>query len=76
MDSESTSGGVKLKTVYSGKNCYPISIVQFSEVSEIFWRSKSGFNMITSSVVFLSGGHSVSDCIILMDDEVPMDTYS
>ena len=66
----------KPKTVYIGKNRYPIYIIQLAEVLEIAWRKKSGFVLITYSVDPLRGGHSVSDLITIMDNEVPMDTHS
>ena len=71
-----TGSAVKLKTVYVGKNQYPISIVQLDEVSDIAWRKKSGFKFLTYPVGSLSGSHNVSDLITLVDNKLPMDTYS
>ena len=58
----------KLKTVYVGKNQYPISIIQVSEISEIAWKKKSGFDVLTYSVASLRGKHSGSDLITLVDN--------
>ena len=74
--SNSVSAAGKLKTVYVGKNQYPISIIQLAEFLEIAWKKKAGFGLKNSSVGSLSGGHSVSDLITFVDDEVPMYTYS
>ena len=74
VNSASTAG--KLKTVYVGKNQYPISIIQVSEISEIAWKKKSVFDLLTSSVASLRGNHSVSDLVTLVENKVPMDTYS
>ena len=46
-----------------------------AKVSGIAWRKKAGFDMLTSSVIYLSGGHSVSDLITLMDNKFPKYTY-
>ena len=63
-NSASTAG--KFKAVYVGENQYPISIIQLSETSEIAWKKRSGFGLLTSSVGSLSGGHIVSDLIMLV----------
>ena len=70
----SASNAGKLKTVYVGKNQYPISIIQLSEISEIAWKKKAGFGLLNSSVASLSGGHSVSYFTTVVENEVPMDT--
>ena len=62
------SVGGKPKSVDIGNNRYPISIIWLDEVLDISWRKKS--------VGSLSGGHSVSYLITLVDNKVPMDTYS
>ena len=64
----------KPKTVYVGKNQYHISIIQLAEVLEIYWKEKTGFDLIASSVVSLSGSHSMSDLIMFVDNELPMYT--
>ena len=69
-----TSG--KLNTFNVGKNQYHISAIQLSEISEITCKKKSGSDLLTSSVAYLSGGHIVSYLITLVENEVPMDTYS
>ena len=71
----SVSASRKLKKVYVGKNRYPISIIQLSEVSEISWNKKAGLGLLTTLVGPLSSGHSVSDLITLVDNEFLMDTY-
>ena len=63
--SVSTAG--KLKTVYVGKNQYPISIIQLAEFLEIAWKKKAGFSLLTYLVCYLSGGHSVSYLITIVD---------
>ena len=69
------STAVNPKTVYVGKNWYPISIIQLAEVSDIAWMKKSGFDILTSSVGPLSDRNSVSDFIIITDNKIPTDTY-
>ena len=64
-DNEST-GAYKPNTVYVGKNQYPISIIQFPEVSDIAWRKKSDLVFLTYLVSYLSCGHNVSDLITLV----------
>ena len=76
VDSAITADAGKPKTVYASKNQFPIYIVQLAEVLEIAWRKKAGFDMLASSVGYLSSGHSMSDLITLVDNKVPMDTYS
>ena len=71
-NSASTAG--KLKTIHVDKNQYPISVIQISEISEISWKKKAGFDLLSSSVASLSGGHSMYNLIMLVDNEVPMDT--
>ena len=73
-DSAITSGAGKPKTVYVGKNQYPISIVQLDEVSDIAWRKKAGLDLLTSLLGSLSGGHNMLDLITLVDNNVTMDT--
>ena len=73
MNISITSG--KLKTVYVGKNRYPISIMQLAEVLEIVWKRKACFDLIAPSVGSLIGGHSMSYLITLVDNYVPIDTY-
>ena len=74
MDSAITLGAVEPKKVYVVKNLCPISIVQLAEVPEIAWRKKSCFNFLTDLVCSLSGGHGMSNLIMFVDNEVPMDT--
>ena len=52
------------------------TIVQLAQFFEIVWKNKSGFDLLTSSLVSLSGGHSVSYLITLVSNEVPVDTNS
>ena len=59
-DNERSGAGTP-KTVYVGKNQYTISIVQLYEVSGIAWRKKSCFDLLTSSVIYLSGSHNASE---------------
>ena len=73
--SNSVSAAGKLKTIYVGKNQYPISIIQLAEFLEIAWKKKAGFGLKNSSVGSLSGGHSASDLITPVENEVPVDTY-
>ena len=70
----SASAVIKLKTVYVGKTQYPISVIQLAEVLEISWKKKSGFDLLATSVGYLSGVHSVSYLIMLVDNKVPMYT--
>ena len=74
-DNERSGAGTP-KTVYVGKNQYTISIVQLYEVSEIAWGKKAGFNLLTSLISSLSGGHNISDFITLVENEVTIDIYS
>ena len=74
VNSASTSG--QLKTVYVGKNQYTVSTIKLAEISDLSWNKKAGFNMLTSSVVSLNGGHSVSYLIMVLENEVLIDTYS
>ena len=39
-------------------------------------RKNEGFDLLTYSVGSISGDHIVSDLIALVDNEVPVDTYS
>ena len=66
-DSASIYGAGKPKTVYVGKNQCPVYIVQLAEVSDITWRKKAGFDLISSLLGSLSGGQSVSDLIKIVD---------
>ena len=60
----------KPKKIYAGENRYPIYIIQLDEVQEIAWKKKSGFDLLTFSVGPLSGGHSVSYLITLVENQV------
>ena len=66
-NSASIYGAGKTKTVYVGKNQCPVSIVQLAKVSDITWREKAGFDLISSLLGSLSGGQSVSDLIKIVD---------
>ena len=75
-DTTSTAGVGKPKTVSFRNNRYPISIVYLEKVLDIAWRKKAVFNLIASSVGPLSGSHSLTHLIMLVDNRVPMNTYS
>ena len=72
LNSASTIG--KLEIVYVKKKQYPISIIQLAEVLDISWKKKAVFDLLPYSVGPLSGAHSVLYFIMLMDNEVPMET--
>ena len=62
--------------MYVGKYQYLVSLIQTTQVSDVAWKNKAGFDILTSTVKFLLGSHNVFDLITLVDGEVPMDTYS
>ena len=52
------------------------SFLLLDKCSDIAWRKKSDFDLLTSSMSSLSSGHSMSDLIKLVGNKVPMNTYS
>ena len=72
----SSSGVCRPRTVYVGKYQYLVSLIQTTQVSDVAWKNKAGFDILTSTVNSLLGSHNVFDLITLVDGEVPMDKYS
>ena len=66
----------KLKTVYVGSNQYPISITELYEILVISWKKKAGCGLLTSPIGSLSGSHSVSDLITLVDKKMSQWTHN
>ena len=62
--------------MYVGRDQYPVSLIQLAQVSDVAWKNKAGFYILSSTVNYLMGSHNVSALINLLDGEVPMDTYS
>ena len=63
----SSSGVVRPRAVYVGKDHYPVSLVQLAQVLDVAWKNKSGFDILTSTASSLLGSHNVSDLITLVD---------
>ena len=55
------------RTLYVGKDQYPVSLIQIAQVLDVAWKKKQGFDILMSTVNSLLGSHKISDLIILVD---------
>ena len=65
-----------LRTVYVGKEQYPINLTPLVDVSEATWRKQRGFDQLESAVVSLRNTHQVADLIELVRQKVSIDVDS
>ena len=76
INKTSSSGIERPRTLYVGKDQYLVSLFRLAQVSDVAWKKKAVFYLLTSTVNSLLGYHKVYDFITLVGGEVPMDRYS
>ena len=64
------------RTVYVGKEKYPISLVPLENVSTPAWKKQRGFDRLETAVFPLKRTHQIADLIELVSTEIPIDVHS
>ena len=61
------------RTVYVGKEQYPINLSPLLDISTSTWKKQRGFNQLESAVISLRNTHQIADLMELVSQEVPID---
>ena len=61
------------RTVYVGKEQYPISLVPLEDISTPAWKNQRGFDQLETAVCSLTRTHQIADLIELISTEIPID---
>ena len=64
------------RTVYVGKEQYPINLTPLVDVSAATWKKQRGFDQLESAVLSLRNTHEVADLMELVRQEVVIDVDS
>ena len=64
------------RTVYVGKEQYPINLTPLVDVSSATWKKQRGFDQLESAVLSLRNTHEVADLMELVRQEVMIDVDS
>lgn len=64
------------RTVYVGKEQYPISLTPLFDISSPIWKKQRGFDQLDSTLVSLWNTHQVADLMELVRQEVIIDMDS
>ena len=64
------------RTVYVGKEQYPINLTPLVDVSSATWKKQRGFDQLESAVMSLRNTHQVADLMELVRQEIVIDVDS
>ena len=63
------------RTVYVGKEQYPISLVPLEDISTPAWKKQREFDQLETAVFSLTRTHQIADLIELVSTEIPIDVH-
>ena len=61
------------RTVYVGKEQYPINLTPLVDVSSAMWKKQRGFDQLETAVIALRNTHQVADLMELVCQELSID---
>ena len=76
VPNENSSSLHQPRTVYVGKEQYPINLTLLEDVSTHTWKNSREFYQLETAVFFLKSTHQVADIMELVAQEIPIDDYS